>query len=432
MGEDVFVRPDAPKESSPLFTVIDEEPPKAKQKDTVATNLPIDDNDEEQSEEAGDEKNFLTSLVPLLISMKIWGIGMSLSETLTTAISERRGHARCHWTALEAGGGCSGDDVRWLLYRRPDICGQQQRTVECALDTVSNIVTMASALIVYFSMHQNAATLGRMLRKLSDDTDVEIGSHIRETEDGTPPSSTPPGTASNGSHTFFVTFGAWALAGLAVVSKLARCYVVPTIKHSDTTSREGVVGEAMAAADCLRGNGTLCANPAAVVNLTEVTVRYGLLRGVLWMSMLLAYYTFDNIAGKLKGLNFNLFVLPSQRLDSKTVRSFRCKHNALCRILKCSVAWYLHCMVDTLATADQFIAFASGDLWCLPFRVSVAVNAACLLAMLVSTSEAAHRASKGAQESVVVLAQRSAELSGLPAGMYEQINATLNSFRRGA
>lgn len=89
-------------------------------------------------------------------------------------------------------------------------------------------------------------------------------------------------------------------------------------------------------------------------------------------------------------------------------------------------------MVETLATADQFIAFASGDLWCLPFRVSVAVNAACLLAMMVATSEAAHRASKGAQESVVLLAQRSAELPAYQPEMYEQINATLNSFRHGA
>ncbi|KAH9382012.1 hypothetical protein HPB48_022093 [Haemaphysalis longicornis] len=373
--------------------------------------------------------------------MKILGIGMSLSEDVDDRDFRKKRSCPlsldCVWKLVVA-----AVAMTYVGYFTVDqiSAASSKGQWNVSLDTVSNIVTMASALIVYFSMHQNAATLGRMLRKLSDDTDVQIGSRIRETEDGPPPSSTPPGTASNGSHTFFVTFGAWALAGLAVVSKLARCYVVPTIKHSDTNVEEGVVGEAMAAADCLRGNGTLCANPAAVVNLTEVTVRYGLLRGVLWMSMLLAYYTFDNIAGKLKGLNVNLFVLPSQRLDSETVRSFRCKHNALCRILKvadaslgaCSVAWYLHCMVDTLATADQFIAFASGDLWCLPFRVSVAVNAVCLLAMLVSTSEAAHRASKGAQESVVVLAQRSAELPAYQPEMYEQINATLNSFRRGA
>ncbi|KAK8772962.1 hypothetical protein V5799_012504, partial [Amblyomma americanum] len=89
-------------------------------------------------------------------------------------------------------------------------------------------------------------------------------------------------------------------------------------------------------------------------------------------------------------------------------------------------------MVETLASVDQFIAFAPGDLWCLPFRVSVALNAVCLLALMLGTSEAAHSASKKARDSVVVLAQRSAEMPIHQPDMYEEINATLNSFRRDA
>ncbi|KAL1436603.1 hypothetical protein MTO96_049506 [Rhipicephalus appendiculatus] len=156
------------------------------------------------------------------------------------------------------------------------------------------------------------------------------------------------------------------------------------------------------------------------------------------MSMLLAYYMLVHIESKLKALNMALFHLQTPKLTNESLCSFRRTHNVLCRTIKvvdasfsvCSIAWYTHSIAETLASVDQFISFVSGDIWCVPFRVCVALNAVCLLALMLFTSEAAHCASKQARNSVVLLAQRSAEMQ--QPEMYEQINATINSFRRGA
>ncbi|KAL1436602.1 hypothetical protein MTO96_049505 [Rhipicephalus appendiculatus] len=92
------------------------------------------------------------------------------------------------------------------------------------MDLASNVITTSSALVVYVTMHKSAKSLGSTLRKLTEDTD-----------------RAPPERGI-----FIVTFGAWAMQGLTVVSKLARCY---TESAGDS-----------AAADCLRGGTTPCAH----------------------------------------------------------------------------------------------------------------------------------------------------------------------------
>ncbi|KAH6928969.1 hypothetical protein HPB50_022346 [Hyalomma asiaticum] len=371
------MRPDAPKDLPQPFSVINE--------DSREETKP----DVKEEEEKNEESDPLTTFVPLLISMKILGIGLSLSDG-----SGKKGMCpltlECIWKLMIA--------VVMLTYAGySSIAG----VTSSALDSVSNAVTTSSAFVVYVSMHKSAKSLGSTLRKLTEDS----------------------GRAPPERGIFLVTFGAWAMQGLTVVSKLARCYT----EASDS-----------AAADCIRGNDTLCTHPAAVVNLMEVTVRYGLLRGNVWMSMLLAYFMLVHIESKLKVLNTALFQLNTPKLSNESLCFFRRTHSVLCRTIKvvdasfsvCSIAWYMHAIAETLASVDQFISFVSDDLWCVPFRVCVAFNAVCLMSLMLFTSEAAHCASKQARSSVVLLAQRSAEMQ--QPEMYEQINATLNSFRRGA
>ncbi|KAK8767313.1 hypothetical protein V5799_005905 [Amblyomma americanum] len=436
MSDSVLGRRDAPKEISTPFTVIAEEPRNTEEKATTATKLEPEDSEADQSEDTADEKDLLTSFVPLLISMNILGIGLSLPEEYSVRDIKKRKPCPltlyCVWKLLVAS--VMLTYVGYFVAREMTEITNKRRWV-VSLDAVSNVITMVSALVVQASMHKASDTLGRMLQKLGEDTDMDFAGRVRETEG---PPLAPRTPSSSGSKIFFVTFGTWAMQGLTVVSKLARCYSQPPAGQTDSAI-DGGAGT-VDAADCLRGNGTLCSSPTAVVNFTEVAVRYGLLRGTVWMSMLLAYYSLVSIEARLKNLNVDLFLLPPPKLGSEALRTFRRTHSVLCRTLKvvdasfsvCSIAWYAHCMVETLASVDQFIAFGPGDLWCLPFRVSVALNAVCLLALMLGTSEAAHSASKKARDSVIVLAQRSAEMPIHQPDMYEEINATLNSFRRDA
>ncbi|KAH7937467.1 hypothetical protein HPB49_012616 [Dermacentor silvarum] len=388
MSDVELTRPEVPRERSPPFSVIAEDSCKVPESKIKVTKS--DDNEEDTTA----ENDLLTTFVPLLISMKILGIGLSLSD------GSMKKHScpltlDCTWKLL----------IALLMLTYAGHLAISELTWGMSVDTVSNVVTTSSALVVYVSMHKSANCLGSTLRKLTEDGGLETNSSPRERG------------------IFLVTFGAWAMQGLTIVSKLARCYA----EGSDS-----------AAADCLRGNETVCTNPAAVVNLAEVAVRYGLVRGSVWMSMLLAYYMLVNIDAKLKRLNMALFQLQPPELNKESLGYYRRTHCLLCRAIKvvdtsfsvCSFAWYTHSITETLASVDQLIAFVSGDLWCLPFRVFVALNAMCLPSLMLFTSEAAHCASKQARDSVVLLSQRSAEMH--QPEMYEQINATLNSFRRGA
>ncbi|KAH8021336.1 hypothetical protein HPB51_015326 [Rhipicephalus microplus] len=374
MKDSELMRPEAPKELPQPFTVISDESIKAEKQDAI-------------EEEKNEENDLLATFVPIFISMKILGIGLSLSDGSAKNGSCPR-TLGCAWKLLIA--------TVMLTYVGYSVV---MAVPSSGMDLVSNVITTSSALVVYVTMHKSGESLGSTLRKLTEDTE-----------------RAPPERGI-----FIVTFGAWAMQGLTVVSRLARCYT----EAGDS-----------AAADCLRGNDTLCTQPAVVANFMEVMVRYGLLRGSIWMSMLLAYYMLVHIESRLKALNVAFF--HTKKLSNESLRSFRRTHNVLCRTIKvvdasfsvCSIAWYTHSIAETLASVDQFISFVSDDIWCVPFRVCVALNAVCLLALMLFTSEAAHCASKQARNSVVLLAQRSAEMQ--QPEMYEQINATINSFRRGA
>ncbi|CAN7942540.1 unnamed protein product [Ixodes hexagonus] len=408
------VRPDAPKIIAPLFTLNVDDPAFTKGPEALQTIT--EDTHETESGDLSEDEGLLTDFVPLLISMKILGIGVSNVEDTSDEKKPRQG--KCHvsldfaWRALLS--------IIILVYASYFVIDQSRRAIAgdyiFTLDTISHAITILSALVANLSISRSSATLGMMLRKLSEKSP-------RHTEKETH-------VFNMGSRIFFLAFGIWALQGLAIASKLSRCHVRKSygIKYDETS------------ADCLRGNDTICVRPLSAVDITQLAIRYSVLRCAIWMSMLFAFHTLLGIRLKLKNLNLSVFHCPIKRMDNEALRSLRQSHNILCRMIKlmdatfgaCVLFWYLHSVAEILACADQFIDFGVEDIWCVPFKVTVGVNIGFLLVAVAAVAEASHRVSQQARDTVVIVAQRSAELPTYQPDIYEHINALLNSFRKEA
>ncbi|CAN7982413.1 unnamed protein product [Ixodes pacificus] len=408
------VRPDVPKTIAPLFTLNVDDPASTKSPEVLQTIT--EDKHETDSGDLPEDEGLLTEFVPLLISMKILGIGVSNVEDTGDDRKPRRG--KCHVSPDSA---CRAFVTIIILVYASYFVIQESRLAingdyNLTLDTISHTVTIVTALGVNLSIFRGSAVLGTMLRKLSEKSPkhAETVNHV----------------FSMGSRIFFMTFSIWALQGIAVASKLSRCH---------NTKSYGTKYDEMSA-DCLRGNDTICSLPSTVVNITQLAIRYPVLRCAIWMSMLFMFHTLLGIRFKLKALNLAVFHCPIKELDNEKLRSLRQSHNMLCRMIKlmdatfgtCIPFWYLHCITEILACANQFIDFGLGEIWCVPFKVTVGFNVGCLLVTVAAIAEAAHRVSQQARDTVVIVAQRSAELPTYQPDIYEHINALLNSFRKEA
>lgn len=405
------VRPDVPRHATPLFTLSVDDSAPVKPQETKPEDVSEDGLKKELDDSEDTNGDLLTDFVPLLISMKVLAIGLSNCEDSGGSPKKLRpcsvsfsGAWRISMILVVLAYTC------YFMVQRCQIFLAGQHSV--TLDVVSNAVTIVSALVTYISIYRSASSLGAMLRKLAEHT-LEGAEHKKP-------------IFNTGSRIFFLAFGFWSLQGVAVVSKLSRC-------HSEAFRTD----YDEAAADCLRGNDTLCSSPSTVFNIAQLTVRYAVLRGIVWISMLFAYYALVSVRYRLKQLNLSIFHLPTKQVTAEAIRYVRRSHSVFCRMIKvmdasfgtCVIFWYFHCVTEILSCTDQFIDFSIEDIWCVPFKSTVGLNVVCLFAMMVAVAEAAHSVSANAKGTIVILAQRSAELPTYQPEFYEHINAVLNSFR---